>query len=124
MTFCVKLSHLHFVSTERASIRLKKMGEIPNNVFVVVKSRSRYNVLKTITRFRKGKKDMKLIKDYGIVIYHPVTTNLKNLNKTQKSNTSLILQTKITLLFIQIMIQNDIILETINPTLKNKNLNY
>jgi len=80
-----KLSHLHFVSTKRAAIRLKKMGEIPKNVFVVGSPDLDIMSSKSLPNLKKVKERYEIdFKDYGIIIYHPVTTNLKNLSKNSK----------------------------------------
>lgn len=80
-----KLSHLHFVSTQRASVRLKKMGEIPKNVFVVGSPDLDIMSSKSIPNIKEVKKRYEInFKNYGIVIYHPVTTSLNNLHKNSK----------------------------------------
>jgi UDP-N-acetylglucosamine 2-epimerase (hydrolysing) len=50
-----KLSHLHFVSNAQAKKRLIQMGE----------DKKRYDIS---------------FKNYGLIIFHPVTTDIKNLN--------------------------------------------
>ncbi len=80
-----KLSHIHFVSTERASVRLKKMGEIPKNVFVVGSPDLDIMSSKSLPDIKEVKKRYEInFKNYGIVIYHPVTTSLNNLHKNSK----------------------------------------
>ncbi len=77
-----KISHLHFVANEEAKNRLIQMGELPESVYIVGSPdidimnseklpslnvvRKRYNI-----NFYK----------YGIMIYHPVTTEISELER-------------------------------------------
>ena len=79
-----KLSHIHFVSNTEAKKRLKYMGEIPSNIFIV--GSPDYDLMKS--KFLPSISDVKIKYDieynsFAILIYHPVTTDLGNL----RSNT-------------------------------------
>tara|TARA_B100001059_G_C17774563_1_gene550454 strand:- start:62 stop:1186 length:1125 start_codon:yes stop_codon:yes gene_type:complete len=75
-----KLSHIHFVSNQSAKKRLKYMGENPSNIFVV--GSPDYDIMKNeyLPKLEevKNKYDIQF-KEYAILIYHSVTTDLKNL---------------------------------------------
>lgn len=87
-----KLSHIHFVCNERAKLRLKQLGELTSNIHIIGSPdvdvmasgklptlddvRDRYNIP---------------FKDYGIFMYHPVTTDLINLPTNIKHSIDAIL---------------------------------
>jgi UDP-N-acetylglucosamine 2-epimerase (hydrolysing) len=87
-----KLSHIHFVCNERAKLRLKQLGELASNIHIIGSPdvdamasdklptlddvRDRYNIP---------------FKNYGIFMYHPVTTDLINLPTNIKNSVDAIL---------------------------------
>lgn len=81
-----KLSHIHFVSNKTAAKRLVQMGELESSIFTIgsadldVLFSSQLPSLETV----KAYYDISL-KDYAVVLYHPVTTDFSNtkLNATQ-----------------------------------------
>jgi UDP-N-acetylglucosamine 2-epimerase (hydrolysing) len=76
-----KLSHIHFVSNQEAKKRLKYMGESPSNIFVV--GSPDYDIMKNeyLPKFEEVKNKYEIqFKEYAILIYHSVTTDLKNLS--------------------------------------------
>ena len=77
-----KLSRIHFVSNEEAKRRLIQMGEIESSIFVIgspdidiMKSDNLPTVQEAKTRYEIP------FDEYGIFIYHPVTTEIKTLEK-------------------------------------------
>ena len=80
-----KLSHLHFVSTSRARKRLINLGEEKKNIFKVgspdidIMSSSNLPKIDHV----KERYDIKF-EQYGILIYHPVTSEIKDLSKNTK----------------------------------------
>lgn len=77
-----KLSHIHLVSNQIARERLVKMGELKKNVFVVgspdidIMSSKKLPSLSTVKK-RYGFK----FENYGIVILHPVTSEIDKIKK-------------------------------------------
>lgn len=75
-----KLSHTHFVSNDEAKKRLIQMGELSQNVFVIgspdvdLMFSDRLPALDDVL----GNYEIPF-KDYGIIIFHPVTTELEHL---------------------------------------------
>jgi len=74
-----KLSHLHFVANERASRRLRQMGEHQESVFVIgspdidiMCSEELPSLDEVRTRYDID------FEEYGIVLYHPVTTEYED----------------------------------------------
>ena len=81
-----KLSHIHFVSNEYAKKRLVQMGEIEKRIFVIGSPDIDIMVKKDLPTKEGLKKyyDMQFEK-YAILIFHPVTTELDDLeNQTNE----------------------------------------
>ena len=77
-----KLAHLHFVSNTKARKRLIQMGENKENIFTIgspdidiMKSRNLPKISDVQKRYGFD------YKEYGIVLFHPVTTEIKILEK-------------------------------------------
>jgi UDP-N-acetylglucosamine 2-epimerase (hydrolysing) len=84
-----KLSHWHFVSNDESRNRLLQLGEADNSVFVigspdidVMDSPNLPDVREAMDHY-----DLDLV-DYGILIYHPVTTELDSI----EANTHVIME--------------------------------
>lgn len=73
-----KLSHLHFVANEEAAARLRQMGEASNSVFVVGSPDTDIMFSDSLPTLEEVKSRYEIpFDDYGIVLYHPVTTELE-----------------------------------------------
>lgn len=71
-----KLSHHHFVSNSEAKKRLIKMGENPKNIFVIGNPDLDIIINNQLPDFLDVKKYYDIPFDrYGIVLFHPVTTD-------------------------------------------------
>ena len=81
-----KLSHIHFVSNTKARERLLKMGEIKRNIHIIG-SPDLDVMISELPKINNVKKRYDINFDsYGILLFHPVTTELVNLKmKLQKS---------------------------------------
>ncbi len=76
-----KMSHLHFVANEEAYRRLIQMGEDEERIFVI--GSPDIDVMKggNLPTIEEVKKYYQIdFKEYGILIFHPVTTELNSLN--------------------------------------------
>lgn len=77
-----KLSHIHFVSNKQAAKRLIQMGEISESVFVVgspdidIMFSNQLPDLKTVKEYYKIDYE-----NYAVVMFHPVTTEVKEMQK-------------------------------------------
>ena len=117
-----KLSHIHFVSNNEAKRRLIFMGEKKNSVFTV--GTPDYDIMKSkeIPSIYEVKKRYGIkFKKFAILIYHSVTTDIKNLKKYSSIlNQSLV---KSNLQYLVIYPNNDpgsdIILNSIFKNFKN-----
>jgi UDP-N-acetylglucosamine 2-epimerase (hydrolysing) len=70
-----KLSHLHFVANDEAALRLRQMGEATNGIHVIGSPdldvmTSQLPSIESVKRHYEIDFD-----DYGIVLFHPVTTD-------------------------------------------------
>ena len=75
-----KLSHIHFVSNEQAKNRLLHMGETKESVFVIGSPDIDVMTSDTLPSIDAVKKRYDITFDkYLILIFHPVTTELENL---------------------------------------------
>lgn len=118
-----KLAHLHFVANREAKKRLIQMGEPEKNVFVIgspdidiMKSNNLPSIEKAKDRY-----DINFEK-YSIFIYHPVTTDLNNLENNIKKVVDALIESKRN--YVVIYPNNDegskIILEQIKKLEKKK----
>ena len=80
-----KLSHIHFVSNEGAKKRLIQMGEISKNIFVTGSPDLDIMLSDDLPNLSKVKERYNIMYDsYGILIYHPVTTELNQIANNAK----------------------------------------
>ena len=120
-----KLSHIHFVSNDEARNRLIQMGEIPNSVFVVgspdidVMLSDQLPALETV----KEKYDIPF-QEYGIFIYHPVTTEIDKLSAHIREVVDALIESKMS--YVVIYPNNDIGADIIMQELKrlDENQNF
>jgi UDP-N-acetylglucosamine 2-epimerase (hydrolysing) len=74
-----KLSHLHYVANEDSKRRLVQMGELPDTVFIIGSPDVDVMNSATLPRLEEALDHYGLPgSDYAIMIYHPVTTELNN----------------------------------------------
>lgn len=70
-----KLSHIHFVANEKAKKRLMQMGELERSVFVIGSPDMDIMFSDELPEIEEVKRYYEIsFKAYGIVMYHPVTT--------------------------------------------------
>jgi UDP-N-acetylglucosamine 2-epimerase (hydrolysing) len=80
-----KLSHLHFVSNKEAKNRVIQLGEEENNVYVIGSPDIDVMLSSDLPDIKKSKERYEIdFDDYGIFIYHPVTTELSKLSDNIK----------------------------------------
>jgi UDP-N-acetylglucosamine 2-epimerase (hydrolysing) len=77
-----KFSHFHFVANENSKKRLIQLGEDKKNIFVIGSPDLDAMSSKNIPKIYEVKSHYNFdFNKYGILIYHPVTTELDNLAK-------------------------------------------
>ena len=77
-----KLSHVHFVGSDDAKRRVKKMGEIKNQIYNIGSPDIDVILNDKLPTFDQVRKRYSInFNDYGILVWHPVTSNIKFLKK-------------------------------------------
>ena len=77
-----KLSHLHFVANEEAFKRLVQMGENPDSIYEIGSPDIDIMLSNELPEFEETADRYKIpFDDYNILIYHPVTTEIKKIKK-------------------------------------------
>jgi UDP-N-acetylglucosamine 2-epimerase (hydrolysing) len=87
-----KLAHIHFVSNDKAKQRLKLLGELDKNIFVIG-SPDLDLMTSDLPSLEKAKKRYDLaFNNFGIFILHPVTTSLETLKMEVESTCDALVQ--------------------------------
>lgn len=75
-----KIAHLHFVANATAKRRLIQLGEDPRSIFVIGSPDLDVMLSKDLASIRAVKRYYEIdFDEYGIVLFHPVTTEVKDL---------------------------------------------
>ena len=90
-----KMSHIHFVANAEASRRLIQLGELPENIHIIGSPDIDLMMSPSLPDIAEVKRyyDIPFI-DYGVIIFHPVTTDLKDTERSAKAIISAVLQSK------------------------------
>lgn len=90
-----KFAHLHFVANEEAKKHLIQLGEDVEHIFVIGSPDIDIMISKSLPNIELARQryDMNFVQ-YGILMYHPVTTEYKNLNENIHIVTNALLRTK------------------------------
>ena len=90
-----KLSHIHFVSNDDAKKRLIQMGEIEERIFVIGSPDIDIMMKKDLPTKEELKKYYDInFEKYAILIFHPVTTELENLENQTNELISAVIDSK------------------------------
>ena len=119
-----KLSHIHFVTNAQAKKRLIQMGEKKNSIYIIGSPDVDIIKSKKLPEVEKVKKWYNIkFNDYAIGIFHPVTTDLRNLKKNCKIFIKSLVNSgkKFILIFPNNDTGNEIILNQYSKLRKNKN---
>lgn len=77
-----KLSHIHFVSNDQAAKRLEQMGEIKSSIFTIGSPDVDIMFSEELPSLERVKNYYQIPFDqYGIVMFHPVTTEAKDMER-------------------------------------------
>jgi UDP-N-acetylglucosamine 2-epimerase (hydrolysing) len=77
-----KLSHIHFVSNIEAARRLEQMGEIDKSIFVIGSPDIDLMFSKDLPTLAEVKGYYEIpFKDYGVAMFHPVTTEAEDMKE-------------------------------------------
>ncbi len=112
-----KLSHIHFVANNEASDRLRQLGEDPQSIYIIgspdidIMFSPDLPDLETI----KNRYDISF-KEYYIVLFHSVTTELENLRENTENLVSALIESELN--YVVIYPNNDIGCEEIFKSYK------
>jgi UDP-N-acetylglucosamine 2-epimerase (hydrolysing) len=80
-----KMSHIHLVTNEKAKIRLIQLGELPSSIFILGSPDLDLMNLEKLANLSDVKKYYDIEFDnFSIAMFHPVTTEFKNIQKDVK----------------------------------------
>jgi UDP-N-acetylglucosamine 2-epimerase (hydrolysing) len=80
-----KLSHIHFVANKEAKDRVIQLGEKEENIYIIGSPDIDIMLSPNLPTIKETKKRYGIdCENYGIFIYHPVTTELEDLEKNIK----------------------------------------
>lgn len=90
-----KLSHIHFVANKKAKRRVIQLGEKESNVYIIGSPDIDIMLSSDLPDLKNTKKRYDInFKNYGIFIYHPVTTEVSELKKNIKKVVNAIIDSK------------------------------
>ena len=112
-----KMSHIHFVSNEDSKRRLLQLGESSESIFVIGSPDIDLIILESQISIENIKQRYEIdFSDYAILIYHPVTTELNELEKNIQSVVDAVLESSLN--YIVINPNNDSGFRVINNEFK------
>jgi len=89
------LCHLHFVSNPAAKKRLIQMGELPQCVFQIGSPDIDIMLSKKLPKLELVKKYYEIpFKEYGIVLFHPVVTEIDQIRNQGKNLVDALIESK------------------------------
>ena len=90
-----KFAHIHFVSNEEAKRRLIQLGESEKNIYIIGSPDIDLMLSGNLPSIEAAKKRYEIpFEKYGIVMYHPVTTEFKQLNINIKNIVDALIESK------------------------------
>lgn len=88
-----KMSHIHFVANEEASRRLLQLGERPENIHVIGSPDIDLMVSSSLPDIAEVKRYYDIpFADYGVIIFHPVTTDLADTERSAQAIVDAVLE--------------------------------
>lgn len=81
-----KMSHIHFVSNQKAKERLIQMGELPGSIYVIGSPDVDLMLSPNLPTIEKVKEYYQIgFEKYGVAMFHPVTTEYKAMEEYAKN---------------------------------------
>lgn len=88
-----KMSHTHFVSNDTAKKRLIQMGEVDENIFVIGSPDVDVMLSAKLPTIEEVKKRYEIgFDDYGVLLFHPVTTEIDHMAEFSRELVDAILE--------------------------------
>jgi len=101
-----KLAHVHFVANDEAANRLRQLGENPESVFIIGSPDIDVMLSHDLPSLEEVKRYYNIgFNEYGLVIFHPVTTDLEETARVSEEIVSVILSSEIN--FVVVFPNND-----------------
>ena len=111
-----KLSHVHFVSNSQAAGRLLQLGESPKSVYEIGSPDIDIMLDPNLPSLSKVRDHYQIpFEDYGILIFHPITTELSEIESQTNEIVSAVLESRLN--FVVIKPNNDSGSQIIQQTL-------
>ena len=77
-----KMSHVHFVSNDRAKQRLMQMGELNESIFTIGSPDIDVMFSNTLPSIEEVKSYYEIpFSDYGVLMFHPITTEIEHIEQ-------------------------------------------
>ena len=77
-----KMSHIHFVANKLAKDRLIQMGEVPESIFIIGSPDVDTMFSNKLPNLEEVRRYYEIpFQDYGIAMFHPITTEIENIEK-------------------------------------------
>jgi|ETNmetMinimDraft_23_1059889.scaffolds.fasta_scaffold46735_2 UDP-N-acetylglucosamine 2-epimerase (hydrolysing) len=90
-----KLAHVHFVANDEAANRLRQLGENPESVFIIGSPDIDVMLSHDLPSLEEVKRYYNIgFNEYGLVIFHPVTTDLEETARVSEEIVSVILSSE------------------------------
>ena len=88
-----KMSHIHFVANDEASRRLLQLGERPENIHVIGSPDIDLMISPELPDLAEVKQHYTIpFSDYGVIIFHPVTTDLDDTEHSAQAIVNAVLE--------------------------------
>lgn len=88
-----KMSHIHFVANDEASRRLLQLGERPQNIHVIGSPDIDLMMSSSLPDLAEVKRYYDIpFGDYGVIIFHPVTTDLSDTERSANAIADAVLE--------------------------------
>lgn len=88
-----KMSHIHFVANDEASRRLLQLGERPENIHIIGSPDIDLMMSASLPDIAEVKRYYDIpFADYGVIIFHPVTTDLADTERSAQAIADAVLE--------------------------------
>lgn len=88
-----KMSHIHFVANDEASRRLLQLGERPENIHIIGSPDIDLMMSSSLPDLAEVKRYYDIpFGDYGVIIFHPVTTDLTDTERSAQAIVDAVLE--------------------------------